>query len=262
MLGLKKAEYLGTNRRCFFEGGVAVVDTVYQQPVFEGWHSHENAHITLVVEGGNREHRRGGDIDTRPGQVLFYHSGELHRNSHTSFPSKNVNVEIEGAFLQHFGLTEATLAQALRHRVGAAQAVLQLYKEALMRDAFTADSIRMVLVDLATVARRAERGTPAWVTTVTDYLQDCWNGTPTLHELAAVAGVGPVTVSKFFPKYVGCTLGEYMRRLKIERSLALVKQPDANLTDVAYACGFADQSHFTRVFKSQTGFLPKTYRTV
>lgn len=260
MLGLKKSEYLGTNRRSFQAGGVTIVDTVYTERVFDGWHSHENAHITFVMEGGNHEHRSTGDVVASAGKLLFYHSDELHRNSNTSFPSKNLNVEIESAFMQQHGLTETTLAHSLRQRPGAALVLLRMYGEALQEDVFTADSIRMLLLELATSARAGSQARPLWIDRVVDYLQDCWSASPTLDALAAVAGVGPVTVSKFFPKYVGCTLGEYMRRLKTERSLALVKQPDANLTAIAYTCGFADQSHFTRVFKSQTGFLPKDYR--
>ncbi len=260
MLGLKKSEYLGTNRRSFQAGGVTIVDTVYTERVFDGWHSHENAHITFVMEGGNREHRSAGDVVASAGKLLFYHSHELHRNSNTSFPSKNLNVEIESAFMQQHGLTEATLAHSLRNRPGAALVLLQMYREALQADVFTADSIRMLLLELATATHAERQARPLWISRVADYLQDRWSASPTLDELAGVAGVTPVTVSKFFPKYLGCTLGEYMRRLKTERSLALVKQPDANLTAIAYACGFADQSHFTRVFKSQTGFLPKDYR--
>jgi len=260
MLGLKKSEYLGTNRRSFQAAGVTLVDTVYTERVFDGWHCHENAHITFVVEGGNREHRSSSETVASPGKLLFYHSHELHRNSNTSFPSKNLNVEIESAFMQQHGLTEATLAHGLNKRAGAAHVLLQMYKEALHADVFSADSIHMLLLDLATLSDAGSYKQPLWITRVAEYLQDHWSASPALHELALVAGVSPVTISKFFPRYLGCTLGEYMRRLKVERALGLVKQPGADLTAVAYACGFADQSHFTRVFKGQTGFLPRDYR--
>ncbi len=63
--------------------------------------------------------------------------------------------------------------------------------------------------------------------------------------MATIIGVHPVTISKYFPRYFSCTLGEYMRKLKIEKSLSLIKSPGNSLTNVAYACGFFDQSHFT-----------------
>jgi AraC family transcriptional regulator len=51
-----------------------------------------------------------------------------------------------------------------------------------------------------------------------------------------------------------------MRKLKIERSLEMLKTPGIRLTDVAYDCGFFDQSHFTRTFKQLTGLLPAQYQ--
>ncbi|MFV8347795.1 AraC family transcriptional regulator [Flavobacterium sp. ZB4P13] len=36
----------------------------------------------------------------------------------------------------------------------------------------------------------------------------------------------------------------------------------ASLTDISFECGFADQSHFIRTFKQQTGFLPKKFQNL
>jgi len=53
-----------------------------------------------------------------------------------------------------------------------------------------------------------------------------------------------------------------MRRVKIDKSLHLIKQQHATLTEIALRCGFADQSHFIRTFKAATGFLPKEFKKV
>ncbi|WP_407933708.1 helix-turn-helix domain-containing protein [Aquimarina algiphila] len=50
--------------------------------------------------------------------------------------------------------------------------------------------------------------------------------------------------------------------MKIDRSLDLLKSKQHSLTEIAYICGFSDQSHFTRVFKSISGYLPKEYTKV
>ena len=48
----------------------------------------------LIIKRGNREKRKYKDTVTLPGTLLFYHQDELHRNLHTSHPSKNINLEI------------------------------------------------------------------------------------------------------------------------------------------------------------------------
>jgi AraC family transcriptional regulator len=100
---------------------------------------------------------------------------------------------------------------------------------------------------------------PLWLKKVHEMLHDSWNKKLTLTDLARESSVNPITISKHFHKYFSCTLGEYMRKLKIEKSLAIIKN-STSLTDVAYLCDFADQSHFIRTFKHLTGFLPKEYK--
>jgi AraC family transcriptional regulator len=53
-----------------------------------------------------------------------------------------------------------------------------------------------------------------------------------------------------------------MRRLKIEKSLYLLKDSSFSLTEIAAECGFSDQSHFIRTFKQLTGFLPNSYKKI
>ncbi|RDC58741.1 helix-turn-helix transcriptional regulator [Adhaeribacter pallidiroseus] len=93
-----------------------------------------------------------------------------------------------------------------------------------------------------------------------EILQDKWNEPVTLPELASLTQVHPVTISKHFTRYFACTLGEYRRKLKVNKSLALLRNPHLSLTDVALECGFADQSHFIRIFKEMTGWLPKHFK--
>jgi AraC family transcriptional regulator len=103
---------------------------------------------------------------------------------------------------------------------------------------------------------------PRWIEIVTELVHDKWNESLTLKDLSEAAGVHPITISKHFPKYFSCTFGEYMRRLKIEKSLYFLKVSSLSLTEIAADCGFSDQSHFIRTFKQLTGFLPNNYKKI
>ena len=101
---------------------------------------------------------------------------------------------------------------------------------------------------------------PAWVSLVKDYLHTHWDKNITLKELSLAANVHPVTISKYFHKYFSCTLGTYMRKLKVEKALSIIKSGNSSLAATAYECAFSDQSHFIRTFKQMTGFLPAIYQ--
>lgn len=189
-----------------------MTETEYHHKVFEGWHAHENIHISLIIKGGNREERKQKDIDVLPGTMLFYHQNELHRNLHTSHPSKNINLEIGSAFMQQYGLAELELKKMTLHP-DASFSLLKMYREAGHTDFFSAPSIQMLFLELILTTEKLAKKQPTWLKTIIDFLQDNWQYRSDLKELANISGVSPFTVSKPFSKYTGCTRGEYMRKL-------------------------------------------------
>ena len=60
---------------------------------------------------------------------------------------------------------------------------------------------------------------------------------------------------------LGCTFTEYVNRLRIEKSKALLRETEMPISEIACTVGFGDQSYFTRLFKKQTGVAPGKYRT-
>jgi len=46
----------------------------------------------------------------------------------------------------------------------------------------------------------------------------------------------------------------------VEQDQGLLRDGRLSLSDVALSCGFADQSHFTRVFTKLTGLNPSAWR--
>ena len=263
MYELQKEKYLGNTKSIFNNTqGITVVETEYHDKVYEGWHSHNNAHITLFLKGGTSEKRKNFSEVVGPGSLLFYHSDELHMNHDTLFPSKNINIELEENLLKELQISEATIEKSIQNTTFTKFLMLKIFKESLVADAFSGDTINMLFAQLSNTNSHLERfeKSPFWVKSLNELLNDCWNENPNLQDLAQVLNLNPITISKHFSKYFGCTLGEYMRRIKIDRSLSLIKSNQNNLTEIGFQCGFSDQSHFIRTFKNQTGFLPKQFQ--
>jgi AraC family transcriptional regulator, chemosensory pili system protein ChpD len=82
-----------------------------------------------------------------------------------------------------------------------------------------------------------------------------------LDELARVAGISKFHLLRQFRAATGLTPQQYQRHLRIEKAkLALDRGESAS--EVAFACGFVDQSHFTRAFRACTGVTPGRYAQV
>jgi len=81
-----------------------------------------------------------------------------------------------------------------------------------------------------------------------------------LVELAAAANLSPTHFARAFKAETGQTPHGYVVERRIARSRALLGDRDLPLSQIAYACGFANQSHFTTVFRHHTGATPAVFR--
>jgi AraC family transcriptional regulator len=223
-------------------------------------HCHRNTNISFVIHGGCKLKKKDtGEL--LPGRLTFNYAGEYHQVMNVADNSRHINIEIEQRFYERY-LTSENSISVLTKKPDFIFLMLKIYKELVTNDQFSPPSIHLLLLDLFGHSEKLANtfALPFWVKKIEELLHDEWNETISLHDMASIIGVHPVTISKYFPRYFSCTLGEYMRKLKIEKSLSLIKSPGNSLTSVAYACGFFDQSHFTRTFKEVTGFLPAQYQ--
>lgn len=244
------------------EGVIAGAQTFRREGAAAHVHYHENSHVSFVLEGGVLDKRKTSQIERLSGEIMFFHAGEPHQTLIGSFPTKNINLAIEAEFLHTNLATEAALDAAIGRNPNAKFIMLKIYKELVAEDVFSDCSIKMLLLDLihTNPEANAKNARPGWINVVAELTRDRWNDALTLTDLSEAAGIHPISISKHFPKYFSCTFGEYMRRLKIEKALYLLKDSSFSLAEIACECGFADQSHFTRTFKHLTGFLPNSYK--
>ena len=95
---------------------------------------------------------------------------------------------------------------------------------------------------------------------VRELLHEHLTDTPSLREIGKIVNIHPVTLSKEFPKYFHCTMGDYIRNLRIERAIILLSRKGLTIDEVSFQCGFYDTSHFTKLFSKNTGLTPTQYR--
>jgi len=106
-----------------------------------------------------------------------------------------------------------------------------------------------------------KRKTPDWVRELRQIIQDQVDSNLNLTEVSKSLDINPSYLSREFSKHFNTlSFGEYIRKLRIEKAIELIKQKKYALTEIAYLTGFSDQSHFTRIFKQHTGKSPSAYR--
>jgi AraC family transcriptional regulator len=102
---------------------------------------------------------------------------------------------------------------------------------------------------------------PAWLNRALELLHESYRKSLTLAAIAGQVGVHPIHLSRVFRKHYGCTMAEFMNRLRVQFACRALAEGWTDLAIAAGDAGFADQSHLGRVFKSYTGQSPGEFRS-
>jgi AraC-like DNA-binding protein len=77
--------------------------------------------------------------------------------------------------------------------------------------------------------------------------------------VSELCDMSPFRFSRSFRETYGITFQDYVIRYRILESCRLLKNPNTNITDVAYSIGFNDASYFSRTFRRYIGTSPSDY---
>jgi YesN/AraC family two-component response regulator len=82
----------------------------------------------------------------------------------------------------------------------------------------------------------------------------------TLSQVAREASLTKFHFCRLFHRETGRSFTEYLQVLRVRRATALLADAGLTVTEVAYAVGFNDLSHFDKVFRKIAGVPPREYR--
>lgn len=227
-----------------------------------GRHSHDEWRYCLAVRGTYTDSWRRGLRTRTPGDLSLHPAGETHTSAFHD-DATCFHIEMAGPWRDRL-LGDAGIApephEFLEGRVPFLAAALR--REAMRPDAVSPLAIEGLACELIAWCARSLRWEPAGVSCAVrarELLRDRFAESLSLDEVAVAVGVHPVHLARQFRRTFGCSVGEYVRRTRVDHACRALRT-GASLGAIALAVGFADQSHLTRVFKRETGMTPGEYR--
>jgi AraC-like DNA-binding protein/ligand-binding sensor protein len=92
------------------------------------------------------------------------------------------------------------------------------------------------------------------------YIWENYTRKLSLQEIADASGLSAPYFSTIFKEEMGENLSNYLNRLRVEKAATMLIETELTLNEIAGACGFEDQSWFSKIFKSFTSLSPGKYR--
>ncbi len=96
--------------------------------------------------------------------------------------------------------------------------------------------------------------------TVLDYIEARLDSKITPSKLAALVGMSEATFARKFKQRTGQSPMAFVKETRLHAALVHLQEGRLSLGEIAVRCGFADQAHFSRVFRAAHGHAPGKYR--
>lgn len=253
-----------------------------------GRHWHAVYGVGLMEQGAQSSASGRGPVDAYAGDVIMCNPGEVHDGRPLGGPSRRWRMvyfepaaiasvladapdtaRATGVELTHPVTQDARLRSALQHLLGRLQqwdadavrgrAAALACEEALVRAcALLLHRHAVSPVTQSQVSSSTSPSSPELLR-ARDHLAADLLAPPTLTELARTAGLSKFQLLRRFEKAFGLTPHAWLLQQRAEHARGLIRG-SAGLAQVAAACGFADQSHMTRLFARQFGFTPGAWQ--
>jgi AraC family transcriptional regulator len=260
-VNLVSGQFYGATIRTTAFSGFVLADTAYRPGMRIERHKHERPFVSFLLRGSYTEHYANRIRRCEPGTVLVHPAGETHTDQFDRGGGRVLSLEMP---LEYCGSDPGRIAadDAAEHYL-AANLMSRLEWELTFGDN-SHSVMEAITFELAGVLARAfapERRPPRWLHEAVAFLQECFREPLSLRQIADAVGVHPVHLARTFRAAWHCTVGDYLRHLRVAFARRKLAESSMSIAEIAYCSGFSDQSHLCRVFKRQTGMTPSQFRS-
>ena len=228
-------------------------------------HAHAKHYIIITIEGKYFSTFDSRTDEFTPWTVTYHQAGVSHSSRYGARGARVLYIElpierlkdfcqISASHLNHFSLQGGLVDWTAR----------QLYNEFTASDRFSPfvidGFVTQILAHLLRQRMTSPRRLPPWLGNADEMIRTRYMEPLALTNIATLVQVHPGHLAREYVRYYGCTIGEQIRRLRIEYACEQLASTERCLADIALDAGFSDQSHFTVSFRQHIGMPPSHYR--
>jgi len=228
-------------------------------------HVHDAFGLYVILRGCFRERQGGQTWFGEPSMVVVTPPGEEHTDAWVE-SGAILSLEFTSSWLKRLQGTYGALGRPCRFLTGTMVRLATELRSEFRRHDITSDlalealALELVAEGMRQTRSESHRSVPPWLTQAKEFLRQNIAQHVSHSEIAHVVGVHPAHLSRTFRRYVGCTVGGYLRSLRMEQARIDLLRTNLPLSAIALAAGYSDQSHFSSAFRRLTGVTPGQFR--
>jgi len=246
--------------------GFVLTEYRYSEGAVLRRHCHELAYFSLVLSGSYEEHCSRRQVRRCDSEKILYHpAGEVHSDKFGNCGGKIFSIELEPRWtstLREYEL-QAEEPIALPHREVSwlGKRAYQAFINRAPRSSLLLEAAGIELLYQLPWKHsvRVESHPPRWLKDVVEILHAEFCRPFSLTAISQRVGAHPVHLARAFRRRHGMTVGQYVRRIRLDYTMNKLAGSDS-LSAIAANAGFSDQSHLGRVFRAATGMTPGQFR--
>lgn len=245
--------------RTLTAGPFRITEKLYRPSASLPTHRHETSYLSFLLAGAYVEVSQFGETLCSSSTVIWHPKSETHSDRFHPLGGHLIDLDIDEQWLQNADDDFPLASRPRVFRSGLPYSLgLSLYRQ-LQHNTRSTESIAIELLGFFCSAP-IDRHPPKWFNRALQRIHDSSEHFPSLSTVAHEAGIHPVYLARSFRRFLGCTFGDYLAKLRIQRAFALLRDPSRPIVDVALDSGFADHAHLCRTFKQSTGLTPSGFR--
>lgn len=229
-------------------------------------HSHENAHFCFVLQGSYTEFHHKQEFYCQPSTLTFRPSEEVHEDKFHNQDVRVFTIEITPRWMERLRQDSIHLGRSATFRndpvTRLSERVVKEFHQMETAAGLILEGLTLEIIaeTVRYSAHTYERTVPYWLKQAKELIHECFSENLTLEQIALEVGIHPIHLSKVFKQKYHCTVGEYIRKLRIEYACREITKGEQSFVNIALNAGFANQGHFSGTFKRLTGVTPGEYR--
>ena len=265
MAKIAQGKRVGSVLRTFATKRFALSERSYSANTESPVHVHLKTYIIITVDGHYLSTFDNSAEHYRPWTVTYHDAGLSHNSRYTARGAHVLYVELPYEELKSMRTASASHLSSFSLQGGQAEwTARQLFHEFQQSDSFCSIAVDGLVMQLSAhlmrhAANRPQR-LPVWLGKANEMIRGRFTEALAVQEIAKLVHVHPGHLAREYMRHYHCTIGEQIRRLRVEYACQQLSSSSQCLADIALDAGFSDQSHLTVSFKQQLGMTPSDYR--